>query len=87
MLKEILEWVNKHSAPNESYKYSRCVICGHAWWGNNEDHNFDCWVPRLKEAVEHRVHPTYGELPASDVWTTPEDLPAPVVRLDPPISG
>ncbi len=40
----------------------------------------------LKDA-EQGVHPTYGELPASDVWTTPEDLPAPIVRLDPTISG
>ena len=39
------------------------------------------------EAAQHRVHPTYGTLPASDVWTTPEDLLTPVVRLDPPISG
>lgn len=39
------------------------------------------------QAAQQSVHPTYGELPASDVWTTPEDLPAPVVRLDPPISG
>ena len=38
-------------------------------------------------AAQHSAHPTYGELPTSDVWTTPEGLPAPVVRLDPPISG
>ena len=38
-------------------------------------------------AAQQSVHPTYGELPASDVWTTPENLPAPVVRLVPPTSG
>lgn len=58
MLLEILKWVKGRSAPNESYKYSRCVICGHAWWDDKEEHNFDCWVPRLKEAVEHSLHPT-----------------------------
>lgn len=41
---------------------------------------------RPDKAVEHSVRPTYGELPASDIWTTPKDLPAPIVRLDPPIS-
>ena len=40
-----------------------------------------------KEAAEQSVHPTYGELPAPEVWTTPDGLSAPVVRLDPPISG
>lgn len=87
MLNEILEWIDKRSAPNESYKYSRCVICGHAWWGNHEEHNFDCWVPRLRRAVEQGLHPTYGTLPAPEVWTTPKDLPAPKVNLVPPISG
>lgn len=39
------------------------------------------------EAAQHSAHPTYGTLPASDVYTTPENLPVPVVRLVPPISG
>jgi len=51
----------------------------------------DLWreVQRLRkiEAAQHGVHPTYGELPAPEVWTTPDGLSAPVVRLDPPISG
>lgn len=51
-LLEILEWVSKRSAPNESYKYSRCVVCNHAWWGDDEAHYFDCWVPRAKKAAD-----------------------------------
>jgi len=42
---------------------------------------------RKPVAPNNSVHPTYGTLPASDVYTTPENLPAPVVRLEPPISG
>lgn len=66
MLKEILEWVDKRSAPNEAYRYSRCVICGHAWWDNHEEHNFDCWVPCLRRAVEQGLHLTGGILSSSE---------------------
>jgi hypothetical protein len=34
-------------------------------------------------AAKQNALPTYGELLASDIYTTPENLPAPVVRLDP----
>lgn len=37
--------------------------------------------------AQQSVQPTYWTLPASEVYTTPENFPAPVVRLDPPISG
>lgn len=40
ILLEILEWVKKCSASNENFKYSRCTICGHAWWDDQEAHNF-----------------------------------------------
>jgi hypothetical protein len=39
------------------------------------------------EAAQQGVQPTYGTLPAPEVWSTPEGTTAPVVRLDPPISG
>ena len=47
---------------------------------------FAKWLEE-REAAEQGLHPTYGILPAPEVWTTPEGLPAPVVRLSPPISG
>lgn len=44
-------------------------------------------VIRELENAEQGLHPTYGTLPAPEVWTTPKDLPAPKVNLVPPISG
>ena len=40
-----------------------------------------------EKAAQPRLHPTYGTLPAPEVYTTPEDFSAPEVRLIPPISG
>jgi hypothetical protein len=55
ILNEILEWVNENSRPNNRYKYSRCVICRNAWWDNQEQHSYDCWVPRLKSEVREQA--------------------------------
>ena len=49
MLNDIADWVAKKSEPNQSYAYSRCVICDCAWWGGEERHNLNCWVPRLQK--------------------------------------
>lgn len=65
MLLEILEWVNKYSAPNSDYKYSRCVVCSQAWWDEKEVHKLNCWVPRLKQAAEHSLHSDTVESVAS----------------------
>ena len=41
----------------------------------------------IKHAAQHKMHPTYGSLPPSEVFSTPEDMPTPKVNLVPPISG
>lgn len=46
----------------------------------------DIAAAALIKVAQHGVQPTYGTLPAPEVYTTPEDFSAPVVRLDPPIS-
>lgn len=51
-LGDVLNWVVEKSAPNASYKYSRCIVCGHAWWDDEEQHNFGCWVPGLKSVCK-----------------------------------
>lgn len=53
VLLEILEWVKSKSEPSKAHKYSRCVVCGHSWWDEKEEHMFDCWVPRAKNRVAH----------------------------------
>lgn len=67
IVSEVLDWVEKRSAPNSSYKYSRCVVCGHAWWDNNEQHNFDCWVPRLKRLHKNKTPVTTPPAKAAGV--------------------
>ena len=63
ILGEILEWVNENTRPNNRYKYSRCVICRNAWWDNQEQHSYDCWVPRLKSEVRARPGESVSPIP------------------------
>lgn len=37
--------------PNERYAYSRCNVCEMPWWDEKEQHQRDCWVPRLRAAL------------------------------------
>ena len=55
VLDNIFEWVKKKSVPNQSYRYSRCVICDCTWWDDREIHSFDCWVPNLQAICERKA--------------------------------
>jgi len=57
----IEEWIIKQSSPNQSHKYSRCIICNLPWWDNDERHNFDCFVPNLKRVIRNQQIETTGE--------------------------
>jgi len=50
----IRQWVSLQTRPNNDRKYSRCPVCGHSWWGNNEEHNFTCWVPFIAKVCEYK---------------------------------
>ena len=52
ILKIVLHWVRRNSAPNYQYKYSRCIVCNCTWWEDEDRHELLCWVPRLESVVE-----------------------------------
>jgi len=51
---EILEWVEMKSRPNDRWKYSRCPVCGRAYWTDWEQHERGCWVPRLADILNEQ---------------------------------
>lgn len=58
----------------------------HAWWCDKCFWELEEALQDL-ESFQQGLHPTYGTLPAPEVYTTPEDFSAPAVHLIPPISG
>ena len=63
-IRTLIEWIDKHSAPNKSYAYYRCSICNHSWWGGadglfeTERHEILCPVPDIKKLLNRlTAHP------------------------------
>jgi hypothetical protein len=62
IINEILEWYRRKSTPGVLYKYSRCPICNNTWWDDKEEHNFNCWIPRLEEMAKINNDPPHSEV-------------------------
>jgi hypothetical protein len=54
-LTDVLEWIEKQSAPNSQRAYHRCSVCDTAWWNEKEQHSLSCPVPRWKATKQAGV--------------------------------